>query len=115
MANQQLTLPITGMTCANCAVTIERGLKKLPSAANVAVNLASERATLEFDPAVVALPDVIARIEKSGYGVAVGGEIVLCVVLSSCVLGVVTFNIDNDYNAACTAVRVLRTLDRPGS
>ncbi|MBL8058350.1 MAG: copper-translocating P-type ATPase [Anaerolineales bacterium] len=72
MANQQLTLPITGMTCANCAATIERGLKKLPTAANVNVNLASERATLEFDPAAVALPDVIARIEKAGYGVAVG-------------------------------------------
>jgi Cu+-exporting ATPase len=60
------------MTCANCAATIERNLKKLPSAQSVNVNLASERATLEFDPASLALPDVIARIEKAGYGVAVG-------------------------------------------
>ena len=46
MTTKQLTLPVTGMTCANCAATIERNLKKLPTAANVNVNLASERATL---------------------------------------------------------------------
>ncbi|MCS6910879.1 MAG: heavy metal translocating P-type ATPase, partial [Anaerolineales bacterium] len=72
MPTRQLTLPITGMTCANCAATIERNLKKLPGAQNVNVNLASERATLEYDPATLALPEVIARIEKAGYGVAVG-------------------------------------------
>lgn len=72
MPTQHLTLPITGMTCANCAATIERNLKKLPSAQNVNVNLASERATLEFDAEQLTQADVIARIEKAGYGVAVG-------------------------------------------
>lgn len=72
MSTKQLTLPLTGMTCANCAATIERNLKKLPSAQNVNVNLASERVTLEFDPAQLSQADVIARIEKAGYGVAVG-------------------------------------------
>jgi Cu+-exporting ATPase len=71
MPTKQLTLPVTGMTCANCAATIERNLKKLPTAANVNVNLASERATLEFDPASLSQAEVIARIEKAGYGVAV--------------------------------------------
>ncbi|MBI3244000.1 MAG: copper-translocating P-type ATPase [Chloroflexi bacterium] len=71
MPTKQLTLPVTGMTCANCAATIERNLKKLPTAANVNVNLASERATLEFDPAQLTQDQVIARIEKAGYGVAV--------------------------------------------
>ncbi|GIK37569.1 MAG: copper-translocating P-type ATPase [Chloroflexota bacterium] len=70
MNAKQVTLPITGMTCANCAATIERGLKKLPSAQNAAVNLASERASLAFDPDQLTLDQVIARIEKSGYGVA---------------------------------------------
>jgi Cu+-exporting ATPase len=72
MSTKQLTLPVTGMTCANCAATIERNLKKLPTAQNVNVNLASERATLEFDPAQLTQADVVARIEKAGYGVAVG-------------------------------------------
>ncbi len=72
MTTKQLTLPVTGMTCANCAATIERNLKKLPTAANVNVNLASERATLEYDSASLTQGDIIARIEKAGYGVAVG-------------------------------------------
>ncbi|MEK7808913.1 MAG: heavy metal translocating P-type ATPase [Chloroflexota bacterium] len=72
MTTKQLTLPVTGMTCANCAATIERNLKKLPTAQNVNVNLASERATIEFDPAQLTQEDIIARIGKAGYGVAVG-------------------------------------------
>jgi P-type Cu+ transporter len=72
MTTKQITLPITGMTCANCAATIERNLKKLPTTQNVTVNLASERASLEFDPAALGQSDILARIEKAGYGVAVG-------------------------------------------
>jgi P-type Cu+ transporter len=72
MTTKQITLPITGMTCANCAATIERNLKKLPATQNVTVNLASERASLEFDPTQLGQGEIIARIEKAGYGVAVG-------------------------------------------
>ncbi len=72
MSTRHLTVPVTGMTCANCAATIERNLKKLPSAQNANVNLAAERASLEFDPAQLSLQDVIARIERAGYGVATG-------------------------------------------
>ena len=38
------------MTCANCAATIERGLKKLPGVVSAGVNYATERATIEFIP-----------------------------------------------------------------
>jgi len=41
MTTKQLTLPITGMTCANCVSTIERNLKKLEGMQVAAVNLAS--------------------------------------------------------------------------
>ena len=70
MATKSVTLPITGMTCANCAATIERNLKKLPTVQNATVNLASERATLEYDPAQLSQDQIIARIERAGYGVA---------------------------------------------
>ncbi len=69
---KQLTLPITGMTCANCVATVERNLKKLDGVQSAVVNLSSERATVDFEPAKLQLSDVIARVNRAGYGVATG-------------------------------------------
>ena len=69
---KRLTLPVTGMTCANCVATVERSLKRANGVQAAAVNLSSERATVEFDPALVFLPDLIGRVEGAGYGVATG-------------------------------------------
>jgi P-type Cu+ transporter len=69
---KQLTLPITGMTCANCVATVERNLKKLDGVNSAVVNLSSERATVEFDAAKLGLGDMIARVNRAGYGVATG-------------------------------------------
>ena len=71
-ASKQLTLPVTGMTCANCVATVERNLKKLDGVQSAVVNLSSERATVEFDPAKIGLDGLIARVERAGYGVARG-------------------------------------------
>ncbi len=71
-STKQLTLPITGMTCANCVATVERNLKKLDGVQSAVVNLSSERATVDFDADKLALPDVIARVNRAGYGVATG-------------------------------------------
>ncbi len=69
---KQLTLPITGMTCANCVATVERNLKKLDGVTTAVVNLSSERATVDFDASKLAMPDLIARVQRAGYGVATG-------------------------------------------
>jgi Cu+-exporting ATPase len=69
---KQLTLPITGMTCANCVATVERNLKKLEGVQNAVVNLSSERATVDFEPSRLQLTDMIARVNRAGYGVATG-------------------------------------------
>jgi Cu+-exporting ATPase len=69
---KQLTLPITGMTCANCVATVERNLKKMDGVQSAVVNLSSERATVDFDAAKLVLTDVIARVNRAGYGVATG-------------------------------------------
>jgi P-type Cu+ transporter len=74
---KQLTLPITGMTCANCVATVERNLKKVDGVSTAVVNLSSERATVEFDPALLGLTDLIGRVERAGYGVATGDADIL--------------------------------------
>src|SRR5512138_2538612 len=70
MTTKQITVPITGMTCANCSATIERVTKKLPGVEQVAVNLASERGTWIYNPGLVSQAQIIARIGDIGYGVA---------------------------------------------
>lgn len=70
MSVQQIDLPITGMTCANCARTVERTLSKTPGVETVNVNFASERAQVTFDPTALKIPEMIERVDKAGYGVA---------------------------------------------
>ena len=70
MTTKQLTVPITGMTCANCVATIERVTAKMPGMERANVNLASERGTWIYDPAMLSPEQIIARIDDIGYGVA---------------------------------------------
>ncbi|MGH2582570.1 MAG: heavy metal translocating P-type ATPase [Anaerolineales bacterium] len=67
---KQYSLPITGMTCANCVSTVERNLKKVPGVASAHVNLSSERAAVDFDPAQATLAAMLERIRRAGYNVA---------------------------------------------
>ncbi len=65
----QMELPITGMTCANCAATVTRALKKVPGVLNAEVNYATERATVRLAAGTVQTSDLVAAVEKAGYGV----------------------------------------------
>jgi Cu+-exporting ATPase len=69
---KHVTLPITGMTCANCVATVERNLKKVDGVQMASVNLSSERATVEFDPKIAGIDALIGRVQRAGYDVAVG-------------------------------------------
>jgi len=69
---RNITMPVTGMTCANCATAIERNVRKLPGISVANVNLASEKLTVAFDPAQLNEHGIIEKIEKIGYGVAIG-------------------------------------------
>ena len=62
-------LPITGMTCASCANRIERTLNGLDGV-RASVNYATERATVDFDPAAVAADDLVAAVASAGYSAA---------------------------------------------
>ena len=65
-ALERVELPITGMTCASCANRIERRLNKLDGVA-ASVNYATERASVEFAPGVVAPEQLVAAVEAAGY------------------------------------------------
>ncbi len=60
-------LALTGLTCASCVNRVEKVLNALPSV-QASVNLATERAHVSFVPGVVDAADLIARVEKAGYG-----------------------------------------------
>jgi len=69
---KQVAIPITGMTCANCVATVERSLRKIDGVQEVVVNLSSERATVAYDPSRTGISDITARINRAGYGIAIG-------------------------------------------
>jgi Cu+-exporting ATPase len=65
-----IELPITGMTCANCVVAVERTLnKKVPGILEASVNFATEKATVRYIPGTVSRGDMVAAVERAGYGV----------------------------------------------
>ena len=59
--------PVEGMTCASCVNRIERYLRKTEGVAEANVNLATETASVRFDPAVVDLSGLQAAVEAAGY------------------------------------------------
>ena len=69
MTTKQVSLPVTGMTCANCSLTVERNLKRMDGVAEAAVNLATEKATVTYDPAAVTEGQFLALIRDIGYDV----------------------------------------------
>jgi len=70
MARKRLNVPVTGMTCANCAANIERSVRKLGGIDQASVNFASEELSVDIDDGEVAIDDIVGRVESAGYGVA---------------------------------------------
>ena len=64
---ENLTLGVRGMTCASCVARVERSLKKVAGVSEATVNLATEKAKVLFDAEQVAVPDLLAAVEKAGY------------------------------------------------
>ena len=69
MSLETANIPVKGMTCGNCARTVERKLSATPGVAAARVDLAGGQATVEFDPARTNAADLAAAIEKLGYQV----------------------------------------------
>jgi Cu+-exporting ATPase len=67
--HSNVSIPIGGMTCAACAQRIEKVLSKTNGVVNASVNLATEKATVSYDPQTVRFSALKAAIEKIGYQV----------------------------------------------
>jgi P-type Cu+ transporter len=67
----RVILPIRGMSCASCAVNIEKGLSQVEGVVDANVNFATEKATVTFDPHHVALGDLAKTVKDLGYEAAV--------------------------------------------
>ena len=64
-----LTLPITGMTCTNCAGTVERALRDAEGVVYASVNFATEKAHVEYVSGVGARAPIVEAVRKAGYDV----------------------------------------------
>ncbi|MEL7235277.1 MAG: heavy metal translocating P-type ATPase, partial [Chloroflexota bacterium] len=69
VATAEVELPITGMTCAACERNVSRALRKPDGVLDVSVNLATERARVQYLPGTVTRRDLIAAVARAGYGV----------------------------------------------
>ena len=65
-----VSFPVTGMTCASCVNRVEKAIGKVAGVERAAVNLATERATVAYDPAATNVSEIAHAVERAGYGVA---------------------------------------------
>ena len=70
----EITLPISGMTCASCVSHVEDALKELPGTSNIIVNLGTNKASLSYDPQRVKLDDMRRAVEDVGYAIAIAEQ-----------------------------------------
>lgn len=66
---REISLKISGMSCASCAATIEKALKRLDGVKSANVNFATERATVEYFPELLSVLDLRKTVQDVGYGV----------------------------------------------
>ena len=67
VVQEKANINITGMSCAACAIHIEDSLNKLPGINLATVNLATNKATVEYNPQEVSISEVISVIKNLGY------------------------------------------------
>jgi copper chaperone CopZ len=69
MGLQTVEIPVSGMTCGNCARAVERKLSTSPGVSSARVDLAGGTATVQFDAARTELTDLLHAIEQLGFTV----------------------------------------------
>lgn len=63
----QVTIPVTGMSCASCVRRVERALSEQEGVAEASVNFAAEKATVAYDPSATSPVEIVEAIRGAGY------------------------------------------------
>ena len=71
VGHEDITLDITGMTCASCVSRVEKALKAVPGVTGAEVNLAIERATVHVLKSAVSHGELVAAVKDAGYEAAI--------------------------------------------
>src|SRR5438105_12164409 len=66
--DERRDLVVTGMTCASCVASVEDALRGVPGVRSADVNLATERARVDLDPARADVAALVRAVERAGYG-----------------------------------------------
>jgi Cu+-exporting ATPase len=74
LETRRVELPIEGMTCASCVARVEKTLNRLEGV-HASVNLATERATVDYDPALAAPDDLVGAVAAAGYRAAMPSSV----------------------------------------
>jgi len=61
------TVEVKGMTCAACALAVKKAIENTEGVVEANVNLATNKATITFDPTAVDLDEIFKNVEKTGY------------------------------------------------
>ena len=67
-----IIMPVTGLSCSNCAIRVETNVRKLPGVKEANVDFASEKLNITFDPSLLSENEIIAGVRKIGYDIAIG-------------------------------------------
>ncbi|MCX6781125.1 MAG: cation transporter [Candidatus Magasanikbacteria bacterium] len=66
---KKITLPLKGMHCASCVMKIEKKLRATEGVADAVVNIATEKATINFDEAATDEAKIVSAIRETGYDI----------------------------------------------
>ena len=67
MSNKRITIPISGMHCATCALSIEKALKNMKGVSKASVNYSSEKANIEYNSNLLNETNLFDVIKNTGY------------------------------------------------
>jgi len=72
---ERVSLRVEGMTCATCVGNVEKTLSKLEGTENVTVSLASNKATLKYNPKKIRVSEMKKAVQEIGYDITLEEEI----------------------------------------